>query len=136
MSLRTNQATMIRAVMEGVAFNARWLFDYYEKFLKRRPASVRIIGGGAQSDLWCQMHAYALNLPIERPVDPRDAQLKGVAMWTRVAMGELTLEEAGKAVIIGDTFLPTGPDAKIYQDLYKEYKTLYATLKKLHHRLA
>ena len=136
MSLRTTQATMIRAVMEGVAFNARWLFDYYEKFLKRRPTSVRIIGGGAQSDLWCQMHAYALNLPVERPVDPRDAQLKGVAMWTRVAMGELTLEEAGKAVIIGDTFLPTGADAKIYQDLYKEYKTLYATLKKLHHRLA
>ncbi|CAB4825069.1 MAG: carbohydrate kinase [Actinobacteria bacterium] len=134
-SLRTDEAMMIRAVMEGVAFNSRWLFDSYEKFLGKKPASVRIIGGGAQSDLWCQMHAYALNRPVERPADPRDAQLKGVASWARICLGELTLEAAGEQAIVTDTFLPDGPDAKIYADLYDEYRRLYPILKKTHHRL-
>ncbi|CAB4715440.1 MAG: carbohydrate kinase [Actinobacteria bacterium] len=135
LSLRSDQESMVRAVMEGVAFNARWLFDAYEKFLGRRSDSLRIIGGGAQSDLWCQLHAYALNRPIHRPADPRDAQLKGVALWTRIALGELTLQEAGASARITDIFLPDGPDAAIYKELYKEFENLYPMLKKLHHRL-
>ena len=77
----------------------------------------------------------ALNRPVERPADPRDAQLKGVASWARICLGELSLEDAGRQAIITDTFLPDGPDAKIYADLYQEYKHLYTTLKKTHHRL-
>ncbi|HEX7405465.1 MAG TPA: FGGY-family carbohydrate kinase [Candidatus Nanopelagicaceae bacterium] len=136
MSLRTDEAMMIRAVMEGVAFNSRWLFDSYEKFLGRNPRSVRIIGGGAQSDLWCQMHAYALNRPVERPADPRDAQLKGVASWARICLGEISLADAGRQANVTDTFLPDGPDADIYADLYQEYRRLYPILRKTHHRLS
>ena len=135
MSLRTDQAALVRSVMEGVAFNSRWLFDAYEKFLGKKPDVVRIIGGGAQSDLWCQMHAYALNRPVERPAEPRDAQLKGAAAWAQVALGEISLEEAGKFARVTDTFYPDGPDREIYQELYSHYKGLYATLKKTHHRL-
>jgi xylulokinase len=135
LSLRTDQATLIRAVMEGVAFNARWLFDAYEKFLGRRTDTVRIIGGGAQSDLWCQMHAYTLNRPVERPADPRDAQLKGAAAWARVCLGEMTLEQAGQQAIVTDVFLPDGPDAAIYSELYAEFQHLYPLLRKTLHRL-
>ncbi len=135
LSLRSDQASMIRAVLEGVAFNARWLFDAYEKFIRRQVPNVRIIGGGAQSDLWCQLHAYALDRPVERPADPRDAQLKGAALWARICLGELTLEEAGARATVTDTFTPDGPDADVYADLYQEYRRLYPTLRKTHHRL-
>jgi xylulokinase len=135
LSLRSDQASMIRSVLEGVAFNARWLFDAYEKFVRQPVGSVRIIGGGAQSDLWCQMHAYALNRPVERPSDPRDAQLKGAALWARVCLGELSLKQAGDRAIVTDTFTPDGPDAQAYADLYQEYRRLYPTLRKTHHRL-
>ncbi|MBI1352102.1 MAG: carbohydrate kinase [Actinomycetales bacterium] len=134
-SLRTDQAALIRAVMEGVAFNARWLFDAYEKFLRRAVPSVRIIGGGAQSDLWCQMHAYALGRPVARPAQPRDAQLRGVAMWALVCLGELTLAEAGRRTPVTDVFTPEGPDAAVYAELYAEYRRLYGQLKGIHHRL-
>jgi xylulokinase len=134
-SLRTDRATLIRAVMEGVALNARWLFDAYEKFLRRTVPSVRIIGGGAQSDLWCQMHAYALGRPVERVADPRDAQLRGVAMWALVCLGEISLSEAGSRTLVTDVFLPDGSDAALYEDLYKEYRRLYRELKGIHHRL-
>lgn len=135
-SLRTDQAAMVRAVMEGVAFNARWLFDYYEKFLGRRVPSVRIIGGGAQSDLWCQLHAYALQRPVERPADPRDAQLKGAAAWARVCLGELSLAEAGRQALVTDTFSPDGPDAATYAALYDEFRRLYSALRRTSRRLA
>ena len=135
LSLRTNRSTMIRAVMEGVALNARWLFDYYAKFIGEKPTHVRMIGGGAQSDLWCQIHAYALGVPIERPADPRDAQLKGVAAWARVSLGEMTIEEVGERTVVSDTFRPDGPDAQVYAALFEEYRRLYSSLKKTQKRL-
>lgn len=135
LSLRSDQATMIRAVMEGVAFNARWLFDVYKRFVRTPITSVRIIGGGAQSDLWCQLHAYALGVTVERPADPRDAPLRGAALWARVCLGELSLDEAGSRTPAADTFSPDGPDAGVYADLYAEYRRLYKTMKTTHHRL-
>ena len=134
-TLRTDQATLIRAVMEGVAFNTRWLFDAYAKFLRRPVASVRMIGGGAQSDLWCQLHAYALGVRVERPADPRDAQLKGAALWARICLGEMSIEEAGARAIVTDTFSPDGPDAGVYSEQYQRYRRLYPPLRKIHRRL-
>ena len=64
LSLRTDRAMLVRSVLEGVAYNARWLFDAYEKFLRRPVPKVRLLGGarratsGAKStptssgDLW------------------------------------------------------------------------------------
>jgi len=135
-SLRTDRAAMIRAVMEGVALNARWLYDYYVKFLGQQPPYVRIIGGGAQSDLWCQMHAYVLGVPVERPAEPRDAQLRGAALWARICLGEMTIEEAGRRTVVTDTFLPDGPDAAVYAAHYEQFRRLYGSLRATQKRLA
>jgi xylulokinase len=135
-SLRTDRATMIRGVMEGVAMNARWLYDYYVKFLGQQPPYVRIIGGGAQSDLWCQMHAYLLGVPVERPADPRDAQLKGAALWARICLGEMTIETAGERAVVTDTFRPDGPDAEVYATTYDEFRRLYGSLRKTQKRVS
>src|SRR5205814_9865079 len=45
-SLETGRAELVRAVLEGVAYNDRWLLDYMDKFTKRRLDPIRIIGGG------------------------------------------------------------------------------------------
>ena len=92
-SLRTDRAMLVRSVLEGVAYNSRWLFDAYEKFLRRPVPKVRILGGGAQSELWCQIYADILGRPVEQVADPRHAQLRGVALWARVCLGELTLAD-------------------------------------------
>jgi len=135
-SLRTDRPTMIRGVMEGVALNARWLFDYYVKFLGRKPSSIRIIGGGAQSDLWCQIHADVLGVPVERPADPRDAQLKGAALWARICLGEMTIEDAGGRAIVTRTFGPAGPEADVYATTYDEFRRLYGSLRQTQKRLS
>lgn len=131
LSLRTDRAMMIRAVMEGVALNARWLFDTYEKFCKRRIDSVRILGGGAQSDLWCAMYAGILDRPVEKVANPRDAQLVGAALWALVSLGEMTLPEAAARVRVERTFQPDECDRAVYQPAYAEYRGLYKRLKGL-----
>ncbi len=135
LSLRTDRAALIRSVMEGVAFNARWLFDPYEKFLGRQVSTVRLLGGGAQSDLWAQIVAGVLDRRVERVADARDAQLRGVALWAQVCLGELTLQEAGAKIPVDRVFLPSGTDRDEYQRLYGEYRRLYGTLKGTYARL-
>jgi len=131
LSLRTDRAMMIRAVMEGVALNARWLFDTYEKFCKRRIDSVRILGGGAQSDLWCSMYAGVLNRRVEQVAQPRDAQLVGAALWAMVSLGEMTLPEAAARVRVERVFEPADCDHAVYQAAYVDYRGLYKRLRGL-----
>ncbi len=134
LSMRTERATLVRAVLEGVAYNARWLFDAYEKFLRRRVPTVRVLGGGAQSDLWCQIHSDALNRPVERVEDPREAQLRGAALWARISLGEMRLEDVAGLVRVDRRFEPSA-DAATYTKGYAEFRRLAHTLKGLYHRL-
>ncbi len=134
LSLRTNRAILVRSVLEGVAYNSRWLFEAYEKYLKRPVPRVRILGGGAQSDLWCQIYADVLGRPVEQVTDPRHAQLRGVALWARVCLGELTLDDVPALAPAAATFSPSS-DARVYAASYAEYRKLYGNLKGLYHRL-
>jgi xylulokinase len=132
MSLRTDRSMLVRSVLEGVAYNVRWLFEHYEKFLKQPVPRVRILGGGAQSDLWCQIHADVLGRTVEQVADPRHAQLRGVALWARICLGELTMGDVPELVPVARTFHPTG--VRAYRDGYAEYTKLAGTLKGLYHR--
>jgi xylulokinase len=133
LSLRTDRAMLVRSVLEGVAYNARWLFDSYQKFLKQPVPKVRILGGGAQSELWCQIHADVLGVPMEQVADPRHAQLRGVALWARICLGELRLEDVPALVPVAGRFEPSGGSA--YTEGYAEYRKLAGTLKGLYSRL-
>jgi xylulokinase len=135
MSLRTDRAMLVRSVLEGVALNLRWLFGPYEKFLGRRVDSLRIMGGGAESDLWCSIIASTLDRRIEQVADPMHAQLRGVALWTRVALGELTLTEAADLVQVAKVFEPVRADRQIYDRQFQEYRKLYGKVKGMYGRL-
>jgi xylulokinase len=134
LSLRTDRAMLVRSVLEGVAYNSRWLLDAYEKFIRRPVPRVRILGGGAQSDLWCQIYADVLGRPVEQVSDPRNAQLRGIALWARVCLGDLHLEEVPALVPVPATFTPSA-HTQPYAEGYAEYRKLYGKLKGLYHRL-
>ena len=134
-SLRTDRAMIVRSVLEGVALNGRWLFEAYEKFLKQPVPRVRILGGGAQSDLWCQIYADVLGRPVEQVADPRHAQLRGVALWARICLGELGLVDVPSLVPVAATYVPSAHNRLTYDDMYAEYAKLHGTLKGLYSRL-
>lgn len=136
LSITTDQATLARAILEGVAFNARWLLDHVEKFAKRELSTLRILGGGAQSDLWCQIHADILNRKIERPENAMHANLRGVAFNIALALGELKLTDIPELVKIDAIFEPNQANRQTYETLYVEFTKIYKSQKKMFRRLA
>jgi len=126
---------MTRAILEGVALNGRWLLQAVERFTRASLAGVRILGGGAQSDLWCQIYADVLDRPVERVADPMYAQLRGAAMLALVGMGEASVDEAAARVPVSDRFLPGPGSSDVYDPLFDEFTGLFRSLRKHHQRL-
>ena len=128
LSIGRGQAHMVRAVLEGVAFNARWMLDAVDGFVGRRIPKLRIQGGGAQSDLWCQIYADILDRRIERIAEPRFHSLKGAALFAAISLGKLSLDEVPQRVHVSDVYEPVGEHRRVYEPMYAEFKRLYSAL--------
>ncbi len=127
-SLHTERPHMVRAVMEGVAFNARWLLDAVERFVRRPIPSLRILGGGAQSDLWCQVHADILGRRIERVADPMFASLRGAGLFAAISLGKISLDDVRGLVRVTHVFEPDRDAREVYEPMYSEFKRFYGSL--------
>lgn len=126
LSITTTTADMIRAVMEGVAANSAWLFRYVEKFADQTLTPLRLVGGGAQSDLWCQMFADTLGREVHQVENPMIAQLRGAALAASVALGRRTLEQLDDVATPVTVYQPDQDVANLYQrhvrDLIDAYR--------------
>ena len=134
-SLTTNRADLVRSVFEGVAYNSKWLLDTVEAFTKRPLDGLNFIGGGARSDLWCQMHADVCDRVIRRVAEPQHANARGAAFVAWLALGRQTLDELNRAVTIEKTFHPDPAARAAYAPLYREFLKLYKAHKPIHARL-
>lgn len=122
-------------MMEGVAFNNLWLHQAVEKFTKGRVDDIRMIGGGAQSDLWCQIHADVMDRTIEQVADPLYCGLRGAALVAAVALGEVQLHELRGLVPLRETYRPDPAARSVYQTMFKEFPKLYSSQKRFFHRM-
>lgn len=135
MSLHTTRAEMVRAVFEGVAYNSRWLMEAVEKFTGRPIDALNMIGGGARSDLWCQMHADVLNCEVRQVKDAIEANVRGVALLACVSLGLYAFEDIPDKVDVQNTFKPRPAVHKVYDELYQEFRNIYRAHKSIHKRL-
>ncbi|QXC60936.1 FGGY-family carbohydrate kinase [Aquihabitans sp. G128] len=134
-SLTTNRPDLVRSVFEGVAYNSRWLLDTVERFVKQPMDGLNFIGGGARSDLWCQVHADVCDRTIRRVAEPQHANARGAAFVAWLALGRQTLDELNRAVTIEREFTPDPTARAAYAPLYKEFLKLYKAHKPIHARL-
>jgi xylulokinase len=135
LSLSSTRADMVRAVLEGVALNSAWLLGAVEKFCKRRLDSLAFIGGGANSDLWSQMHADATGRTIRQTADPVLANVRGAGLLTLLALGHLTVAEIPGTVEVKATYTPDPTASRVYEERLKEFVKLYEKTKSIHKRL-
>ncbi|MFQ5614362.1 MAG: FGGY-family carbohydrate kinase [Anaerolineae bacterium] len=135
LSLQTGRRHLLRAVFEGVAFNSRWLLGYVEKFVRRRFEAINMIGGGANSEVWCQIHADVLNRTIRQVRDPVQANARGAALLASVALGYTTFDEIAQRVQIARVYAPNPANRPIYEALFREYLNLYRNNRKIWRRL-
>ncbi len=134
-SLSTTRAHIVRAILEGVAFNSRWLLKSLEKFNGRTLESINIIGGGALSDIWCQIYADVLNRKIRRVADPISANLRGAAMVAVSALGWASFSEIAERVKISREFIPNPENREVYDRMFKCFTKLYSANKKIYRLL-
>jgi xylulokinase len=135
LSMHSDRASLARAVLEGVALNARWLLDATEGFVGRPLPALRILGGGAVSDTWCQIHADVLDRRIERVADPVGASLRGAALFAAISLGRLSLAEVPGLVRVTEVFEPDPDAVSIYAPVYAQFKRLYGRLHDVYARL-
>ncbi len=135
LGLHHTRAHAIRAVMEGVAFNTRWLHGYVETFIGRRLEAIHVIGGGANSALWCQILADVLDRPIKQVARPVEANARGAAILAAVGLGYTTFEAAAQQVTLAGEFEPNPQNRPIYDSLYAAFLNLYRRNKAIYARL-
>lgn len=134
LSTTTRLDDMIRAVLEGVACNTRWSFEYVERFAGRRLDPIRIIGGGAQSDLWCQIFADVLQRRIERANEPRHANARGAALLAALGLGWIRVDEVPAVVRCDRSFEPDPTQAAVYERRYRQLVAHYKANRRLFRR--
>ncbi|HEY5111444.1 MAG TPA: FGGY-family carbohydrate kinase [Acidimicrobiales bacterium] len=125
LSITSSTPDLIRAVMEGVATNSAWLLKYVEKFAGRELSPIRLLGGGAQSALWCQMYADVLGRDVIQVDQPLLVQMRGAALLASVALGVRRFNEVGVNAP-GVTFHPTSGVAELYKTRVDQLPSLYA----------
>ncbi len=134
-SVHTTGPELVRAVLEGVAYNSRWLQHAVEHFAHRRLDPLRISAGGAQSDLWCQIYADVLGVTIERVEHPLHTNLRGATLLAAVALGALRRDEISQLVPVDRPFVPDPQHPAVYDRLYAEFARLFKAQRKMFARL-
>jgi len=135
LSLSATRDDLVRAVFEGVALNARWLLGAVERFTSRRLEPIRFIGGGARSEVWCQIFADVLGRTIDQVADPVNANTRGAAILAAVALGELTFDQIPDQVAVVRSYPPDPALRELYDTLFAEFTGLYRRNRKAHARL-
>ncbi|WP_417308352.1 xylulokinase [Devosia sp.] len=137
MDSRAGAPEMARSVMEGVALSVRLAFDALQCSAGVSLASANIGGGGAQSDVWCQIRADALGIELRRASAPDPAAL-GAAMLAGLGSGLFVSLGAAVAGLIGfdRSFVPDASVRGYYDDRFADYQALYTALKPFNARFA
>jgi xylulokinase len=126
---------MVRSVYEGVAFNSRWLLSAVERFAEKRFDSMAFIGGGANSEPWCQIHADVLEREIRQVADPVLANVRGAGLLALLALGRISLGDIPAMVEVKRTYRPDAATSEEYDLLFGEFVTLYKQTKGIFKRL-
>ena len=112
---------VLRAIYEGIVFSHNW---HIQRLLKFRPVpeTIRLSGGAARSDVWVQMFADILQVPVEVPAGSELGTL-GAAIGAAVAAGCYpSYEAACEAMVrIARTCEPNRRLAGLYQTKYDRY---------------
>ena len=131
------RAHLYRAILEGLAYALREGKERIEKRSGTPITSLRVSGGGSQSDAAMQLTADIFGLPTARPHTYETSGL-GAAIAAAVGLGLHRDFPAAVAAMtrIGRQFEPQAQNQALYDDLYRSaYVPMYARLAPLYAQL-
>ena len=131
LSVRHDRGALARAVLEGVAFGLRDSLDLLVA-IGVAPEFGRVSGGGARSQLWLEIVASVLELPLERVAVDEGAAF-GAALLGGVAAGVWDDVHAAVAATVkpGAPVEPLPGLVDAYREQREVYRALYPALRDL-----
>ena len=137
LTMRHGRAHLTRAVLEGVAFGLKDMFELMKGVGLGPIEQVRVSGGGAKSSLWRQILADVLEAELVTTNTTEGAAygaalLAGVGarVWPDVDTA------CAQTIVITDRISPKDENTARYRSLYEQYKNLYPSLKSVFHALS
>jgi len=128
LSMVHNKSHMLRAVLEGVAYNMKLIGEAFaEQGVKN--STIRIIGGGAKSRLWRSIFADVMEKTIVRLNFIEEATSVGAAIAGGVGAGIFSsIRDAEKLVRVEDEVHPNEENVSVYKKYYEIFQKSYEQL--------
>jgi xylulokinase len=127
--VETGKTEMIRAVLEGVCYHLRWMLECQQKKIQTSNP-IRFVGGGALSNVTCQILADMTGCTIETVASPQNVGAVGAAAVMGVALGKISsINKVREFIPASKTFLPDPTKKLTYDKYFQVFKKLYKTNK-------
>jgi xylulokinase len=126
LSMNHDRSHLARAVVEGCSFALRDVLGRLDA-LGLADREIRVVGGGARSELWLQIKADVTGRPV-RPVLADEPTALGAAILAGLAAG--TFRDTADAVARTVTpsrrvYEPDERERAVYEERYAQYRALY-----------
>lgn len=115
------RADLVRATLEALAFELRWVWDIMTAKTSLAPREVALFGGASHNPLLCQILATLFGRPVYRPATP-EASALGAALSAAVGLGWYCDYTSAAAVVKREAVIEP---AQALQDYYQEAYLAY-----------
>jgi xylulokinase len=105
------------------------------RFLGKPLDQITMVGGGATSDVWCQIFADILGIPVRQTKAPIQANAVGAALIGYVGIGALSYDDVPGLTQIRRTYLPDSGRKAIYGEIFETFKLAYRRLAPFYRRV-
>lgn len=117
----TDRGSILRSAFESLALKYRWIIERIEQMTNKMVREIRIVGGGSQNCLLCQLTANATGKLVM--AGPDEATAFGNIILQAMAMGHLSSLQEGRAALSQSVQLQTyePESAELWEDSYLRF---------------
>ena len=123
------QADCLRAVIEGLCFEARLILEVTEEVFGSAVSTLSTTGGGARSSVWQQIKADVTGKEVEIP-EVEEATVLGAALLAGIGVGIYRdqVEASQRTYRARTRYTPNPANRDAYDALYQVHRELYGAL--------
>ena len=121
LELRHDKFHLARAIMEGVAFQAVWMMESFRS--KPSAEGLKLAGGAARSEFWCQLMADIAGVPVRIP-EVVDLACVGAAILAGTGSGIYSdVRQGYQRLAVKERVIKPDPErSQLYRQLLAQYK--------------
>jgi xylulokinase len=120
----------VNALLEGIAFNLRWIMENLKRDFGFNPSKIRAIGGGSVNEKWMQGIANITGKTVETITYPAFAGTMGAASCVFVGCGYFkTFNDINRIIKVKKIYTPDPLLSVTFDLLFRSYKNVYSGLR-------